>query len=92
MSIVKLLIWATVGFFSGSASQAFFDNENLQGSRVRDVDDPKHYYFIEGNGKLTSLLSALENLAQHVPEYLQEMPFPEGFAFPPSFEYNMNVG
>ena len=67
----------------------------MSGSRVRQIEDPKHYYLVEnGNGgKLTSLMTALENLQQYFPsDYAKDLPFPEGFSFPPSFEYSVNVG
>jgi len=58
---------------------------------VRQIEDPKHYYLSE-DGKKTNLLTALDNLSLHFPENLQELAFPDGFVFPPSFEYQMNVG
>jgi hypothetical protein len=76
-----------VGFLSGQASPR---NENMYGTRVRDVDDPKQYYFFDSStATLSALLTTLADVPANFPEHLD---FPEGFAFPPSFEYEMNVG
>ena len=75
-----------------SASASVIRKEVISGSRVRSQEDPSNFYLVE-NGSLVNLLETMEDKKQYFPlEFDKEVPFPQSFTYPQSYEYTMHVG